>query len=337
MNKIVVTGGLGFIGSNLIELLLEKNFYVINIDSCGYASSSYNFNQYNKIKNYKFVKVDLNNKSKVLKILNTHKPKGIFHLAASTHVDRSIENPKDFITNNILATYNLLESIREYSKINKKYKLIHVSTDEIYGDLVKGKASEISYINPSSPYAASKASSNHLVTSYVRTFKLNAVITNSSNNYGPRQHPEKLIPKLIYNILNSKNLPIYGSGNNIREWMYVKDHCNALLKIFKKGKKGQIYNIGSGKLVSNLYLSKKILNLSRKKKILKKDIKIIHVKDRVGHDFRYSLNSLKLKKKIKWKNKTNLTNGLIKTLDWYFKNQNFFKEFKKNDIIRRIG
>ena len=337
MNKIVVTGGLGFIGSNLIELLLEKNFYVINIDSCGYASSSYNFNQYNKIKNYKFVKVDLNNKSKVLKILNTHKPKGIFHLAASTHVDRSIENPKDFITNNILATYNLLESIREYSKINKKYKLIHVSTDEIYGDLVKGKASENSYINPSSPYAASKASSNHLVTSYVRTFKLNAVITNSSNNYGPRQHPEKLIPKLIYNILNSKNLPIYGSGNNIREWMYVKDHCNALLKIFKKGKKGQIYNIGSGKLVSNLYLSKKILNLSRKKKILKKDIKIIHVKDRVGHDFRYSLNSLKLKKKIKWKNKTNLTNGLIKTLDWYFKNQNFFKEFKKNDIIRRIG
>ena len=337
MNKIVVTGGLGFIGSNLIELLLEKNFYVINIDSCGYASSSYNFNQYNKIKNYKFVKVDLNNKSKVLKILNTHKPKGIFHLAASTHVDRSIENPKDFITNNILATYNLLESIREYSKINKKYKLIHVSTDEIYGDLVKGKASENSYINPSSPYAASKASSNHLVTSYVRTFKLNAVITNSSNNYGPRQHPEKLIPKLIYNILNGKNLPIYGSGNNIREWMYVKDHCNALLKIFKKGKKGQIYNIGSGKLVSNLYLSKKILNLSRKKKILKKDIKIIHVKDRVGHDFRYSLNSLKLKKKIKWKNKTNLTNGLIKTLDWYFKNQNFFKEFKKNDIIRRIG
>ena len=269
MNKIVVTGGLGFIGSNLIELLLEKNFYVINIDSCGYASSSYNFNQYNKIKNYKFVKVDLNNKSKVLKILNTHKPKGIFHLAASTHVDRSIENPKDFITNNILATYNLLESIREYSKINKKYKLIHVSTDEIYGDLTKGNASEISHINPSSPYAASKASSNHLVTSYVRTFKLNAVVTNSSNNYGPRQHPEKLIPKLIYNILNSKNLPIYGSGNNIREWMYVKDHCHALLKIFKKGKKGQIYNIGSGKLVSNLYLSKKILNLSRKKNFKK--------------------------------------------------------------------
>ena len=337
MSKIVVTGGLGFIGSNLIELLLEKNFYVINIDNCGYASSSYKFNQYNKIKNYKFFKVDLNNKSKVLKILNTHKPKGIFHLAASTHVDRSIENPKDFITNNILATYNLLESIREYSKINKKYKLIHVSTDEIYGDLTKGNASEISHINPSSPYAASKASSNHLVTSYVRTFKLNAVVTNSSNNYGPRQHPEKLIPKLIYNIFHGKNLPIYGSGNNIREWIYVKDHCNALLKIFKKGKKGQIYNIGSGKLVSNLYLCKKILNLSRKKKILKKDIKIKHVKDRAGHDFRYSLNSLKLKTKIKWKNKTNLTNGLIKTLDWYFKNQNFFKEFKKNDITRRIG
>ena len=337
MSKIVVTGGLGFIGSNLIELLLEKNFYVINIDNCGYASSSYKFNQYNKIKNYKFFKVDLNNKSKVLKILSTHKPKGIFHLAASTHVDRSIENPKDFITNNILATYNLLESIREYSKINKKYKLIHVSTDEIYGDLVKGKASENSYINPSSPYAASKASSNHLVTSYVRTFKLNAIVTNSSNNYGPRQHPEKLIPKLIHNILNGKNLPIYGSGNNIREWMYVKDHCNALLKIFKIGKKGQIYNIGSGKLVSNLLLSKTILNLSRKKNILKKKIRIINVKDRIGHDSRYALNSSKLKTNIKWTSKTKLIQGLVKTIDWYSKNQNFFKEFKKSDITRRIG
>ena len=337
MSKIVVTGGLGFIGSNLIELLLEKNFYVINIDNCGYASSSYNFNQYNKIKNYKFIKVDLNNKSKVLKILNTHKPKGIFHLAASTHVDRSIENPKDFITNNILATYNLLESIREYSKINKKYKLIHVSTDEIYGDLTKGNASEISHINPSSPYAASKASSNHLVTSYVKTFKLNAVVTNSSNNYGPRQHPEKLIPKLIYNILNGKNLPIYGSGNNIREWMYVKDHCNALLKIFKKGKKGQIYNIGSGKLVSNLLISKTILNLSRKKNILKKNVRIINVKDRIGHDSRYALNCSKLKTKIQWTSKTKLIQGLVKTIDWYSKNQNFFKEFKKSDITRRIG
>ena len=337
MSKIVVTGGLGFIGSNLIELLLEKNFYVINIDNCGYASSSYNFNQYNKIKNYKFIKVDLNNKSKVLKILNTHKPKGIFHLAASTHVDRSIENPKDFITNNILATYNLLESIREYSKITKKYKLIHVSTDEIYGDLTKGNASEISHINPSSPYAASKASSNHLVTSYVKTFKLNAVVTNSSNNYGPRQHPEKLIPKLIYNILNGKNLPIYGSGNNIREWMYVKDHCNALLKIFKKGKKGQIYNIGSGKLVSNLLISKTILNLSRKKNILKKNVRIINVKDRIGHDSRYALNCSKLKTKIQWTSKTKLIQGLVKTIDWYSKNQNFFKEFKKSDITRRIG
>ena len=337
MNKIIVTGGLGFIGSNLIELLLKKNFYVINIDKFSYAASSYNFNQYRKVKNYKFIKIDLNNKFKVLKILKDHKPKGIFHLAASTHVDRSIENPKDFIINNIFATYNLLEAIREYSKINKKYKLIHVSTDEIYGDLPKGNASEISHINPSSPYAASKASSNHLVTSYVRTFKLNAVITNASNNYGPRQHPEKLIPKLIYNILNGKNLPIYGSGNNIREWMYVQDHCLALLKIFKKGKRGQIYNIGSGKLVSNLNLCKSILNISKKKNILKKDVKIVHVKDRAGHDFRYALNSSKLKKKIKWKNKTNLINGLIKTLDWYSKNQNFFKEFKKSDITRRIA
>ena len=337
MNKIIVTGGLGFIGSNLIELLLKKNFYVINLDNCSYAASFYNFNQYSKIKNYKFVKVDLKNKYRILNILKTYKPKGIFHLAAATHVDRSIENPKDFINNNIIATYNLLEAIREYAKKNKKYKLIHVSTDEIYGDLKIGKAREISHINPSSPYAASKASSNHLVTSYVKTFKLNAVVTNASNNYGPRQHPEKLIPKLIYNILNGKNLPIYGSGNNIREWIYVKDHCLALLEVFKKGRNGEIYNIGSGNLVSNLNLSKKIISLSKKKKFLKKNIKIIHVKDRAGHDFRYSLNSSKMKTKIKWKSKTNLIHGLVKTLDWYSKNQNFFKNFKKNDITRRIG
>ena len=333
MIKIVVTGGLGFIGSNLIELLLKKNFYVINIDNYDYAASSYNFKLFEKIKNYKLIKLDLNNKSKLLKILKIHKPKGIFHLAASTHVDRSIENPKDFITNNILATYNLLEAIREYSKINKKYKLIHISTDEIYGDLLKGNASEISHINPTSPYAASKASSNHLVSSYVKTFNINGIITNASNNYGPRQHPEKL----IYNILNNKNLPIYGAGNNIREWIYVEDHCSALLKIFKKGKIGQIYNIGSGKLVSNLHLCKKILNLCKEKNILKKNIQIIHVKDRTGHDFRYSLNSSKIKTKIRWKAKTNLENGLIKTLDWYLKNQNFFREFKKSDITRRIG
>ena len=337
MIKIVVTGGLGFIGSNLIELLLKKNFYVVNIDNYNYAASSYNFKLFEKIKNYKLIKLDLNNKSKLLKILKIHKPKGIFHLAASTHVDRSIENPKDFINNNILATYNLLEAIREYSKINKKYKLIHISTDEIYGDLLKGNASEISHINPTSPYAASKASSNHLVSSYVKTFNINGIITNASNNYGPRQHPEKLIPKLIYNILNDKNLPIYGAGNNIREWIYVEDHCSALLKIFKKGKIGQIYNIGSGKLVSNLHLCKKILNLCKEKNILKKNIQIIHVKDRSGHDFRYSLNSSKIKTKIRWKAQTNLKNGLIKTLDWYLKNQNFFREFKKSDITRRIG
>ena len=337
MSKIVVTGGLGFIGSNLIELLLEKNFYVINIDNCGYASSSYNFNQYNKIKNYKFIKVDLNNKSNVLKILNTHKPKGIFHLAASTHVDRSIENPKDFITNNILATYNLLESIREYSKINKKYKLIHVSTDEIYGDLTKGNASEISHINPSSPYAASKASSNHLVTSYVRTFKLNAVVTNSSNNYGPRQHPEKLIPKLIYNIFNNKNLPLYGKGLNSREWIYVDDHCNALIKIFEKGKKGNFYNIGSNFNLNNINISKILINIAKNKIDIGKNVKIKFVKDRPGHDIRYALNSSKLIKDLKWKPKININEGLKMTFDWYLKNQEYYSSLKKRDITVRLG
>ena len=291
MKKIIVTGGLGFIGSNLIELLLKKNFSVINIDKVTYSSNFYNTHEFSKSAFYKFIKCNLNNKSKLSKIIFEHKPLcifnlaaethvdrsidspesfiksnilgvfnlleifrkysknnknklskiifkykpvGIFNLAAETHVDRSIDSPESFINSNIVGVFNLLEIFRKYSKSNKKTRLIHISTDEVYGDILKGRSHENFPYKPSSPYAASKAASDHLVSSYVRTFKIPAIITNCSNNYGPKQHPEKLIPKLIYNILNNKSLPIYGNGKNSREWIYVQDHCEALIKVFQK-------------------------------------------------------------------------------------------------------
>jgi dTDP-glucose 4,6-dehydratase len=298
MNKIIVTGGLGFIGSNLIDLLIEKNFYVINIDKVTYSSNFYNVKDHRNTKNYKFIKLDIKDKS-LEKILYRYKPKAIFNLAAETHVDRSIDNPDVFIQNNIVGTYNLLEYFKVYAK-KYKSKLIHISTDEVYGDIKNGRTNEKHAYQPSSPYAASKAASDHLVSSYVRTYNLPAIITNCSNNYGPRQHPEKLIPKLIFNIINNKSLPIYGNGTNSREWIYVKDHCEALIKVFLKGKIGEFYNIGSSKNLTNLQVTNQILKIYRTKYKIGKSVKIKFVKDRPGHDARYALNSNKIKKKLSW-------------------------------------
>ncbi len=337
MKKIIVTGGLGFIGSNLIKLLIKKNYFVINIDKINYASNFYNTRNFSKKKNYKFVRLDINNRSKFKKILNFHKPVAIFNLAAETHVDRSIDAPNEFIRSNIVGVFNLLEIFREFAKKNKKTKLIHISTDEVYGDIFKGRSKETDPYKPSSPYAASKASSDHLVYSYVRTFKLNAVITNCSNNYGPHQHPEKLIPKLIYNIINNKPLPLYGKGKNSREWIFVDDHCEALFKVFQNGTKGEFYNIGSNINSSNFDIAKKLIDISKKKIKLGKNVKIKFVKDRPGHDFRYALNSKKVLKKLKWKSKVNLKKGLENTFNWYFQNMKYYTTLKKRDITKRLG
>ena len=336
MNKIVVTGGLGFIGSNLIELLLLKNYYVINIDKVTYSSNFYNTKEFLKNKNYKFIKCDIGNK-KIEQIFNKYKPSGIFNLAAETHVDRSIDSPKSFIDSNILGVYNILEVFRDFSKKNPKTKLIHISTDEVYGDIISGRSDENYPYRPSSPYAASKASSDHLVSSYVRTYKIPAIVTNCSNNYGPKQHPEKLIPKLIYNIFNNKPLPIYGKGTNSREWIYVQDHCEALIKIFEKGKIGNFYNIGSNKNQTNIEICNKLINLANKNKIVGKNVKIEFVKDRPGHDVRYALNSSKLKNELKWTPKTSLGDGLKKTFAWYYRNSNYYKSIPINDIKKRLG
>ena len=337
MKKIIVTGGLGFIGSNLVKLLLKKNYFVVNIDKISYASNFYNTKNFSNKKNYKFVKLDINNRFKLREVLNFHKPIAIFNLAAETHVDRSIDGPAEFIKSNIVGVFNLLEEFREFTKKNKKTKLIHISTDEVYGDVLKGRSKENDPYKPSSPYAASKASSDHLVYSYVRTFKLNAMITNCSNNYGPHQHPEKLIPKLIYNIINNKPLPLYGNGKNSREWIFVDDHCEALFKVFKNGTKGQFYNIGSNINSSNLDIAQLLINIARRKIKLGKEVKIKFVKDRPGHDFRYALNSKKIFRKLKWKSKINLKKGLENTFNWYFQNMKYYTTLKKKDITKRLG
>ena len=337
MKKIIVTGGSGFIGSNLIKFLLKKKYFVINIDKNKYSSGSYLLKD-NENKNYRFYKLDINSK-KILKIFGKYKPFAIFNLAAETHVDRSIETPKDFIHSNILGTFNILEQIRNYKKkFKKNLRLVHISTDEVYGDLKKDRSNEFYQYRPSSPYSASKASADHLIKSYVRTYKLDAVISNCCNNFGPGQFPEKLIPTLIFNILNNRPLPIYGKGKNSREWIYVEDHCSGLLTICKKGLTGESYNIGTNINVNNLNLTKLLLKIIKNKKIkIGKKVKIKFVKDRPGHDFRYALDSKKIRKKLNWKPKKNFKTGLEETYNWYVKNYKFFNTFSKQKFFKRLG
>jgi len=335
MKKVVVTGGAGFIGSNLVKYLLKKKYYVINIDKLSYSANPYNIKNLNKNKKYVFFKTDINNKKKIISILKKYKPDGIFNLAAETHVDRSIDKPKNFILSNILGTYNLLEAILSY---NKKIKLVHVSTDEVYGDIINGRSNENYPYAPSSPYSSSKASADHLIKAYARTYKMNTVISNCCNNYGPNQFPEKLIPKLIFNIINNKPLPIYAKGKNSREWMHVDDHCKALLLIYLNGKKGESYNIGSGKNIINKDIAVKLINIAKKKySRIGKNVKVKFVKDRPGHDFRYALNSKKIFKKLRWKSKITFNSGLLQTFNWYLDNKSFFNSVSKKLYINRLG
>ena len=338
MKKIIVTGGSGFIGSNLINFLIKRKIFVINIDKLTYSSNRIKNKNRNK-RNYKFYKLDINNKNKLVKIIRKYKPKAIFNLAAETHVDRSIDGPKNFISSNILGVFNLLEAIRYLEREKIKTKLIHISTDEVYGDIKKNERSseKFTYI-PSSPYSASKASADHLIKAYVRTYKINAVISNCCNNYGPYQFPEKLIPKMISNIFNNKELPIYAKGQNSREWIHVEEHCQALFMLYLKGKSGESYNVGTENNLKNIDLVKKILKICKKQNIdVGEKSKIIFVKDRPGHDFRYALNSRKIFKEFRWKSKINFEEGLKKTILWYLENEYFLKGISKKMYEKRIG
>ena len=317
MKKIIVTGGLGFIGINLVKYLLKKNFQVICIDKITYASNKNIFK-----KNPKFIlkKIDICEKKKLRKIIFYYKPDVIFHLAAESHVDNSIKNSKVFIKSNILGTYSLLEVLREYYEKHKRFKLIHVSTDEVYGSIKKGQFTEINKFYPNSPYSASKASSDMLVRAWNKTFNLPVITTNCSNNFGPYQNKEKLIPKIIFNLINKKKIPIYGNGKNMRDWIFVNDHAKILFKISKYGKIGETYNIGSNSVLSNIAITKNLINIHKKNnsEFKSKFSEVIKfVSDRKGHDFRYAINTNKIKKLGVYKFRTNMLKNLEITYKWY--------------------
>ena len=322
MKKIIVTGGLGFIGSNLIKILLKKDFFIINIDRVSYASSFYNTREFIKSNNYKFIKCNINNSKRLFSIFKKFKPEGIFNLAAETHVDRSIDGPHPFIINNINGTFSLLECFRKYSKIKKNSKLIHISTDEVYGSLKDQSADEAFRFNPSSPYAATKAAAEHLVNSYVLTYDCDCIITRCTNNYGPRQFPEKLIPKTILLAKHNKKIPVYGDGKNIRDWLFVDDHCDAILQALLNGKTGESYNISAGNEVDNLTIVNKILSIMDKPSDL-----IEFVEDRPGHDLRYSLDSSKIRNELGWSPKTKFEDSIVKTTSWYLSNDSWIDSF----------
>ncbi len=325
--KILVTGGYGFIGSNFIMKILDryKDFQIINIDSKTYASNHKILKHFYKYKNYQYYNVDISSFPKVYNIINKYKPNLIVNFAAETHVDNSINSPNSFINTNIIGTYNLLESSNKILNFKKnKFLFIQISTDEVYGDLEKSKRkfTEDSNLKPSSPYSSSKASADLLCLSYYRTYKMPVIVSRCTNNYGPYQHPEKLIPKVIINLINNKKIPIYNKGNEIRDWIYVEDHINAIINLIFKSKIGQIYNVGSNNTQSNINLVKKIIsiyNIENKKNIKFNQV-IKFVKDRPGHDYKYAINNKKIINEIKWKPEKKFTKGLRDTINWYIKN-----------------
>jgi dTDP-glucose 4,6-dehydratase len=319
--KILVTGGLGFIGSNFILHTLEKypDFKITNIDACLPGSNLKNIPKLNR-KNYSYVKGNITDKKIIDKLIS--KSDVVINFAAESHVDRSISNPRPFIDSNIIGVYTILEAIRKYKK-----KMIQISTDEVFGSLKLGSANEEFAFNPSSPYAASKASAEMLVKSYVTTYDCDVIITRCTNNYGPRQSPEKLIPKAILLAGKNQKIPIYGTGKNIRDWIFVLDHCDAILKILFKGKKGKSYNIAGKNEINNVTIIKKIL------KIMGSSKELMHfIKDRPGHDFRYSLNSEKIQKELRWNPSYTFGDGLEYTVDWYMKNMKLYNDISLKEI-----
>lgn len=334
--KILITGGAGFIGGTLIRKLLKNTSYkLFNLDKLSYASDLESINQINSssdINRYEFLNIDLADQTKTQDAIEYAKPDRIVHLAAESHVDRSIDSPSLFVQSNILGTFNLLESARihwkQRDKNNIDFLFHHVSTDEVFGSLGStGKFNEETKYDPRSPYSASKASSDHLVRSYFHTYGLPIIISNCSNNYGPWQFPEKLIPLVIMKALSNEYIPIYGNGNNIRDWLFVDDHVDALLQIWDRGVTGETYCIGGESERCNKFIVEYICEALNKKLNNKKSFKelIKFVKDRPGHDHRYSINPNKIKNQIKWKPKLTFEEGMDRTIDWYLNNQAWCK------------
>lgn len=351
MKNFLITGGAGFIGSCMVrKLIQETNYRVLNVDKLTYASNLKSLNSIENNDRYSFEIDDICNNEKMDKIFKKFKPNIIMNFAAESHVDRSIDSASEFIKTNIFGTFNLLQVSRKFfnelgNEEKKNFKFHHISTDEVYGDLGGNNKlfTEETRYEPSSPYSASKASSDHLVRSWQRTFGLPTIITNCSNNYGPYQHPEKLIPHTILNALSGEKLPIYGDGQQVRDWLYVEDHVSALLNVVERGIAGETYNIGGNNEFSNLKVVKTICNIleenAAKPKGVEKFEDLIHfVNDRPGHDKRYAIDASKIKKELRWEPKETFSSGLNKTIIWYLNNKPWWEEIlNKSYKLNRIG
>jgi len=323
--RILVTGGLGFIGTNFIRYMLSRNqeVEITNIDKVGVGSNLENLEDLNGQANYRFIRGDISD----LKLMAdaVKDVDAIINFAAETHVDRSIKEPRPFIQSNILGVFTILEAMRKY---NRDACLVHVSTDEVYGEIRRGSFKESDRLNPSNPYSASKASADMLCLAYHRTYHLNVKITRCTNNFGPYQFPEKLIPKTIIRAIRNLKVPVYGTGRNVRDWIYVLDHCEAIRLVLENGRSGEIYNISSGNELENIEVVRMILRHLGKDEDL-----IFYVEDRPGHDLRYSLDSSKIRSELGWRPLHDFSSALKKTVEWYLRNESWWESLATKEIL----
>lgn len=343
--KILVTGGAGFIGSAVVRLAVARGYKVVNVDALTYSACLSNLASVAGDQNYTFENVDIRDKEALDWVFQTYQPNAVMHLAAESHVDRSIDGPKSFIETNIVGTFNMLEAARLYWERQGKpadFKFHHISTDEVFGSLgAMGMFTEVTAYNPRSPYSASKASSDHLVKAWYHTYGLPVVLSNCSNNYGPYQFPEKLIPVTILNALTENPLPIYGDGTNIRDWLYVDDHAEALLTILNLGTIGRSYNIGGENEVTNLDLVKQVCTvldvLQPRDEGNYADL-ITFVRDRPGHDARYAIDPSRIRDELGWSPSISVKDGLVKTAKWYIMNEDWWRPLlKRSGLGHRLG
>jgi dTDP-glucose 4,6-dehydratase len=347
-NTIVVTGGAGFIGSNFVNAWVKLGLgKVINIDKLTYAGNLENLSAIQDNENHVFVQADIGDSKVVANLLKEYQPKAVLNFAAESHVDRSIHAPGEFIQTNIVGTFNLLEEVRAYwgalgTEDKESFRFLHVSTDEVYGSLSPTDPAfkETNPYEPNSPYSASKAASDHLVRAYHHTYGMPMLTTNCSNNYGPYHFPEKLIPLVIHNALNGKNLPIYGDGSNVRDWLYVGDHCSAIRRVLESGKVGETYNIGGWNEMSNLEVVHTLcdmLDQQRPKASGSYRDQITYVKDRPGHDQRYAIDATKIERELGWKPAETFKSGIQKTVAWYLENQQWVDNVTSGEYQKWVG
>jgi len=344
--NILVTGGSGFIGSNFIRHVIETNqdWNIVNLDALTYAGNPLNLSDLMENKRYEFVHGDITDEKLIDDLFSKYKFSSIFHFAAESHVDRSIYGPEIFLKSNVFGTFRLLEvSLKNWKNQGnpKDFRFIHVSTDEVFGSLgPEGAFTETTPYDPSSPYSASKASSDHFVRAYYRTYGLPTIITNCSNNYGPYQFPEKLIPLMIMNIIEKKQLPVYGDGSNVRDWLYVIDHCEAIIEVFSKGKEGETYNIGGGVEQTNISIVNTLCDIvdQRLNRPLSESSKnlISFINDRPGHDKRYAIDSQKIENEIGWKARFSFNQALSNTVDWYINNQSWVDSVRSGEYRKWV-